>query len=278
MCLIAFAIDAAPGCRLLVAANRDEYFDRPTEPLRRWRLEGGAEVIAGRDLREGGTWMGLTPGGRVAWLTNVRQPGQERGDRSRGELVSNWLAADTDADTFARGLEAARYGGFNLVVGDLRRGRWHWLSNRDPRRPHDPVPEPRTTPLHVAPLGPGVYTLSNATLDTPWPKARRLGEAVRRALAEGATADPVLAEALTDTRTVPDGELPQSGVPLAIERALSSPFVRMPERGYGTRSSTVLRWHAHGGLEVDEWTHGPADADAPGLAPERRRRERLTVA
>jgi len=280
MCLIAFAIDAAPGCPLLVAANRDEYHARPTEPLGRWRLDGGTEVVAGRDLREGGTWMGLTPGGRVAWLTNVRQAGQERGDRSRGELVSRWLAGSEDAETFASGLDAGRYGGFNLVVGDLRQGRWHWLSNRDPQRPHAPSTGTAAAPLHLAPLAPGVHTLSNATLDTPWPKARRLADAVRRALSLGdsAAADPVLAKALTDTRTAPDSELPQSGVPLAIERALSSPFVRMPERGYGTRSSTVLRWHAHGGLEVDEWTHGPADADAPGLRPEQRRREHVTVA
>ncbi|QIM52004.1 NRDE family protein [Hydrogenophaga crocea] len=277
MCLIAFAIDAAADCPLLVAANRDEHFARPTAPLQRWRLEGGADVVAGRDLREGGTWMGLTPGGRVAWLTNVRQPGLERGDRSRGELVSRWLDSRADAEGFADGLEAERYGGFNLVVGDLRRGRWHWLSNRDPAQPHAPPSETQAVRLHLAPLSAGVHTLSNATLDTPWPKARRLAEALRQALAEPHAAEPVLADALTDTRHADDAELPQSGVPLAIERALSSPFVRMPERRYGTRSSTLLRWHSSGVLQVDEWTHGPG-SDRPVLAADRHRREAFTVA
>jgi uncharacterized protein with NRDE domain len=277
MCLIAFAIDAAPGTPLLVAANRDEHFARPTAPLQRWRLEGGADVVAGRDLREGGTWMGLTPGGRVAWLTNVRQPGLERGERSRGELVSRWLASHADAEGFAEGLEAARYSGFNLVVGDLRRGHWHWLSNRDPAQPHSPVPDGQPVRLHLAPLAPGVHTLSNATLDTPWPKARRLAGALRQALAEPPMGDALLADALTDTRLADDAELPQSGVPLAIERALSSPFVRMPERGYGTRSSTVLRWHAQGVLQVDEWTHGPG-TDRPTFAAGQHRREVFTVA
>ena len=277
MCLIAFAIDAAPGCPLLVAANRDEYLARPTAALQRWRLDGGTEVVAGRDLREGGTWMGVTPAGRVAWLTNVRQAGEARALRSRGELVARWLATGTDAEGFAEGLDPSAHGGFNLVLGDLRRGRWHWLSNRDPQRPHAEQP-PR---LHLAPLAPGLHTLSNASLDTPWPKARRLADALRQALAEpggdGGAADGLLADALTDTRVADDDELPASGVPIEIERALSSPFVRMPQRDYGTRSSTVLRWHADGRLQVDEWTHAAPTA-RPSFAAAGHRRERLTVA
>ncbi len=273
MCLIAFAIDAVPGCPLLVAANRDEYLERPTAPLQRWRLDDGTEVIGGRDLREGGTWMGLTPGGRVAWLTNVRQAGVERGARSRGELVARWLQAGTDAEGFASAITAAEYGGFNLVVGDLRQRRWHWMSNCDPARPHEALP----AQLHLASVPPGLHTLSNASLDTPWPKTRRLAEAMDRALNEHTQADTWLAQALTETEAAPDAELPRSGVPIEIERALSSPFVQMPQRAYGTRCSSVLRWHADGRVQFDEWTHA-APGERPSLAVAGHRREQLTVA
>lgn len=273
MCLIAFAIDAAPGCPLLVAANRDEYLVRPTAALQRWPAGDGRELVAGRDLREGGTWMGVTPTGRVAWLTNVRQPDEARAARSRGELVARWLTSDLDAAGFAEQLEPAAHGGFNLVLGELQRGRWHWLSNRDPAQPH----APQTPRLHFSALGAGVHTLSNASLNTPWPKAQRLADAVRRALGD---ADPVaagLADALTDTRIAADHELPASGVPIDIERLLSSPFVRMPQRGYGTRASTVLRWSADGRLQMDEWTHSHHDT-RPSLTTASHRREQLTVA
>lgn len=272
MCLIAFAIDAHAECPLLVAANRDEYLARPAAALQRWRLDDGTEVIAGRDLREGGTWMGLSPAGRVAWLTNVRKPGVERGERSRGELVARWLGGACDAEGFAAGIGAGDYGGFNLVVGDLRQRRWHWLSNCDPARPHEATP----AQLHLAPVPAGLHTLSNASLNTPWPKARRLAAALAQALDDQARAEAVLADALTDTRTVADTDLPRSGVPLEFERALSSPFVRMLQRGYGTRCSSVLRWGADGRVQFDEWTHTVL-AQPPSLAAASHRREQLTV-
>lgn len=273
MCLIAFAIDAHADSPLLVAANRDEYLARPAAALQRWRLDDGTEVIGGRDLREGGTWMGLSPAGRVAWLTNVRRPEVERGERSRGELVARWLGGASDAEGFAAEIDASDYGGFNLVVGDLRRRRWHWLSNCDPARPHETTP----AQLHLAPVPPGLHTLSNASLNTPWPKARRLAEALALALDDQAHAETVLADALTDTRTVDDAELPRSGVPIELERALSSPFVRMPQRGYGTRCSSVLRWGADGRVQFDEWTHAAPGA-CPSFAAALHRRETVTVA
>lgn len=272
MCLVAFAIDTAPGGPLLVAANRDEYHERPTAALQRWRLDDGTEVLGGRDLRDGGMWMGATAAGRVAWLTNVRQAQQERGARSRGELVTAWLQASGDTRGFLQALDPARYGGFNLVVGDLRTGGWTWLSNRDPACPHDPVP-PR---LHWSPLAPGIHTLSNASLDTPWPKSRRLARALAQALGEPDRLQHRLGEALTDLRLAEDSELPRSGVPIDVERALSSAFVRMPASAYGTRTSTLLRMNL-GRLDMDEWTHAP-DADAPSLADAVHRRETLTVA
>jgi uncharacterized protein with NRDE domain len=147
------------------------------------------------------------------------------------------------------------------------------MSNCDPARPHEAAP----AQLHVSPVATGLHTLSNASLDTPWPKARRLAEAVGRALTGHDNADAWLAQALTDTQAAPDAELPRSGVPIEIERALSSPFVQMPQRAYGTRCSSVLRWHADGRLQFDEWTHA-VQGDRPSFAAAAHRREQLTVA
>lgn len=277
MCLIAFAIGLRPELPLWLASNRDEAFDRPTEPLHRWRSREGVDVLGGRDLLDGGTWLGISPAGRVAWLTNVRQADSERGRRSRGELVTRWLAEQQTAADFTAQLQADQYGGFNLVIGDLLAGHWHWIGNRSPERPH--VPQ-RPAVFHRV-LQPGVYGLSNASLDTPWPKTLRLREALQTASRQGQVAadHPALRAALTDDRPAPDSELPDTGVALAAERALSSPFVRMPERRYGTRSSSILRVVHRGGpltAELDEWQHDPADT-APNLSPERQRSERLEL-
>jgi uncharacterized protein with NRDE domain len=271
MCLIAFAIDAHAACPLLIAANRDEFFDRPTAGLHRWTLPSGTDVVAGRDLRDGGTWLGVSTGGRVAMLTNVRdgQPGSGR--RSRGELPTRWLAGDLDLHGLQAGIAPADYGGFNLVVGDLHQGHWAWLGNRHPARPH----EPDASQLYTQRLQPGVYGLSNATLSTPWPKTQRLTRALEASLDHAAQPEAgalwwaSLQQALLDDQLAADGDLPRTGVDVDLERQLSSPFVRMPERGYGTRSSLVVRvqpqaqalgrWQ----VSLDEWTHAQAPT-APG--------------
>lgn len=273
MCLIAFAVDPAPGCHLLVAANRDEDLDRPTAPLHRWRLDGGAEVLAGRDLREGGTWLGVGLQGRVALLTNVRQSMPAPGRRSRGELVARWLAGDATLAELPQQIDPQAYGGFNLVVGEPRQGRWMWLGNRDPQDPH----APQTPRLHTRTIGPGLHTLSNASLNTPWPKSRRLAQALAESvtlLDDGAAWQQPLTYALADTRAADTHALPLTGVPADVERALSSPFVHLPQRRYGTRSSTLLRWQTDGALQMDEWTHDPATPGAL-FAPAARRSERL---
>lgn len=265
MCLIAFALHADPGCPLLIAANRDEFLDRPTEALHRWTLADGTDIVAGRDLRDGGTWLGLSPRGRVAMLTNVRQTQAGPGPRSRGELVTRWLQGrGGDEDQLAAAIDPTAYGGFNLVVGDFHRQRWTWLSNRHPDAPH----EGGSNQLHRKSLEAGVYGLSNASLDTPWPKTQRLKRAVADALTglrERATLDDwllPLAHTLADREQAQAPELPHTGVPDDMERALSSPFVHMPDRAYGTRSSLVVsaRPGADRGWEVrmDEWTHDHA--------------------
>lgn len=280
MCLIAFAIGLKPELPLWLVSNRDESLDRPTEPLHRWTSEGGAVVLGGRDLLDGGTWLGIGAGGRVAWLTNVRQADAGRGRRSRGELVTRWLESQEDAERFQTTLDPADYGGFNLVVGDLAVQRWHWIGNRDPHSPH----APQTPARHFQPLRPGLYGLSNASLDTPWPKTLRLRQALGNALAaepNNPQAEPLVAigRALVDRRPAPDSELPQTGVPLGFERALSSPFVQMPERRYGTRSSAMLRIDRSGSActaTLEEWQHPPFSTE-PRLDPSRYRREQVDL-
>lgn len=289
MCLIAFAIDTDPHCPLLIAANRDEALDRPTAPLHRWTLPDGQTVLGGRDLRDGGTWLGVTPAGRVAMLTNVREASAAKGERSRGELVTGWLMSEMGWEAFGQTLNPQAYGGFNLVVGDFSRGAWASLSNRDPQRPHHDV-ERR---LHTKPLAAGVYGLSNAALDTPWPKTRHLKSALVDSLAhQGSTVPPdeveldTLVRALGQTQPAETDRLPQTGVPEGIERALSSAFVRLPLNHYGTRSSLVLRvspqvegesWC----VRLDEWTHDHSawSGDTPEAVPflpQNRRTEAFT--
>jgi uncharacterized protein with NRDE domain len=265
MCLIAFAIGAHPHCPLLVASNRDEYFDRPTAALHAWVPASGAPTIwGGRDLSDGGTWLGFADGGRVAMLTNVRQATGAAGSRSRGELTMRWLGGGCDVEALAAAIDPSAYGGFNLVVGNVRRGEWAWLSNRPPHDPHGPAPSDR---LHVRHLAPGVYGLSNAALDTPWPKTVRLKAAVRRALErpdDDQQLQDRLAQVLADTTHAPDDLQPATGVPREVERALSSPFVDMVERRYGTRSSLIARMRPGLGvawqLDLLEWTHPPPPA------------------
>ncbi len=248
MCLIAFAIGASARWPLLVAANRDEFLDRPTLPLARWTSDAGTEIFSGRDIRAGGTWMGLTAAGRIAMLTNVRGPASLTGEKSRGELVTRWLDGDDHAAGFMAQIDAQSYGGFNLVLGDFSSSAWHWLSNQ---------PGPG---LQARALPPGIYGLSNGALDTPWPKTLGLKKALHSALAapdEDALERELMA-ALWDRRRAGREDLPSTGVPLALEEALSSAFVEFPEHGYGTRCSTVLvasaasdGWH----LTAQEYTH-----------------------
>lgn len=264
MCLIAFAIGASARWPLVVASNRDEFLNRPTQALGHWQTAAGQAVISGRDLRAGGTWLGLTPGGRVAFLTNVREANAPAALRSRGELVTRWLAQGGDAAAFATALAqgGAAYGGFNLVLGDFQSNAWTWLSNR----PAD------GSALQVQTLEPGVYGLSNAALNTPWPKTTALQNALRASLEAAPDPETLQARlwaALASRERAPREALPATGVPLAVEEALSSAFVDFPEHAYGTRSSTVLLASAqgHAGAErrwevqLEERTHRH---EAPG--------------
>lgn len=245
MCLIAFAIGASTRWPLVVASNRDEFFNRPTLALSQWRSTGQHAIVSGRDLQQGGTWLGATPTGRAAWLTNVREANPLPAPASRGELVLRWLEGCMSAADFMRQLDPAIYGGFNLVLGDLQSSSWTWLSNRrfsaNPSASHTPV-----AGWVSKTLLPGIYGLSNAALDSPWPKTLLLKHALGLALrtaTDQADLERPLWQALANREPAPDALLPATGLPMELEQALSSAFVELPQRGtagYGTRCSTLL--------------------------------------
>lgn len=227
MCLAAFAINASARWPLVIASNRDEFFNRPTLPLAEWQSSAGHSIISGRDLRAGGTWLGITPTGRIALLTNVREPLCEETTLSRGDLVMRWLQGSMDAGQFMAQTDHTAYGGFNLVLGDMQSGAWSCLSNR-----------PVNGKLHCQPMANGVHGLSNAALNTPWPKTMVLKAAMNDALKT--TSETPLWEALANRSRAAKAELPLTGLPLELETALSSAFVDAPDRGYGTRCTTLL--------------------------------------
>lgn len=235
MCLIVFAWRPGHAQPLIVAANRDEFHARPTQRLARWN--DAPTVVAGRDLQAGGTWLGLGRAGRFAALTNIRQPGQPPGLRSRGELVADFLGGAQPLDEYLARVSqhAADYAGFNLLLSDGQRLLYSSSS------------------MAAQPLLPGVYGLSNAGLDTPWPKLLKAREALARQL-EGCSVDTLM-NVLADPEPARDAELPDTGVGPATEKLLSSIFIASPE--YGTRASTVVMLDADGGAAMVERSFGP---------------------
>lgn len=269
MCLIAWALQARYDVPLLIAANRDEAWDRPTLPLRRWTEHGGTPFWAGQDARDGGSWMGFGEGGRLAFLTNVREAHMPPAARSRGELVTRWLASDISVQRLQAELRPADYGGFNLVLGDWRGGPWHWCSNRDPADPHRRHSAHATVRWHTQAVAPGLGSLSNASLNTPWPKSQHLASAVQLALAQ-----PKPQESLQLTHALANRDAsdtwPDTGLPAEAERHLSSVFVRWPDRRYGTRSSVMASVAITKGfaqLRVREWTHRTDVQQASWVSP-----------
>ena len=258
MCLLAIALGITSRWPLVIASNRDEYRDRPTLPLSVWTTSGDVTLVSGRDLRAGGTWMGSTTGGRVALLTNVREPDAAPAALSRGELPLRWLEGHMETADFFATVDAMSYGGCNLVIGDVLSGDWAWASNRGNL-------EGGATPLSsvLLPSGwqsmqlkPGFYGLSNALLDTPWPKTMALKAAMQAALVEaekdaGESAFTSILWAALANRQRPDVQnLPLTGVTASMEYALSSALIDMPERpngGYGTLSSTLMWVSAQAG-------------------------------
>ena len=257
MCLILFAWKSHPDYPLVVAANRDEFYERDTEAMTWWPEH--PHVLAGRDradvLGSPGTWMGFTKSGRFAALTNVRAPSEKNPDaRTRGEISLRYLTGQHKPHSYIQ--ENAKrfdqYNGFNLLMADLsdpENAEMHWVSNRlmmgQNIRPRKVFPEQA--------LSPGVYGLSNAMLDTPWPKVNHRVAAFAQTLAMDSgqlkNSDHYL-RLLADTHEASPQELPKTGVSNDWEKALSAAFIKTPS--YGTRSSTILRVRKDGQFEMVE--------------------------
>lgn len=224
MCLAVFALGAHPRYRLVVAANRDEFHARPAAAAHWWRTRHGTLLLGGRDLEAGGAWLAVNATGRWAFVTNVREPGRhDPRAPSRGQLVPALLADPSDAVTAMREvLAGARtWNGFNAVAGDADAAAFG--SNRQ---------------AGVVALDGGVHGVSNATLDTPWPKVVHARERLARFVALGADDPAPLWDLLADRALAPDAALPHTGVALDRERMLSAAFIVSAE--YGTRASTLL--------------------------------------
>lgn len=239
MCLIAFAWNVHPDFPLLLVANRDEFYERPAAPLSWWSDQ--PQILAGRDLQERGTWLGTSRTGGIAAVTNVRSPDAVlRRPRSRGALASRFLQSPPELRRFTASLAetAQDYGGFNLLVCDG--DHLHYLSNR---------------PDFVArPVEPGVHMLSNAQLDTPWPKARAAAAAMQAWVDRDLADEASLLATMRNDRPVQDSDLPETGVSLELERLLSSPFIR--STSYGTRCTSLLRLSRLGTVELFERRYG----------------------
>lgn len=239
MCLILIAHQAHRAFPLVVGANRDEFYSRPTAPAEFW--PDAPEVLAGRDLQASGTWLGITRGLRFAAVTNFRDAQRmQAGARSRGALTSEFLRGTMPAEPYLESVSrsAADYSGFNLFVADATG--LFYFSNRDGE---------------VRRLDPGIYGLSNHLLDTPWPKVSELKPRFDAAIREPLDPDSIR-HILADRGVAPDAALPDTGVGLERERLLSAAFV--VSDAYGTRSTTALSVGADRMVRFNEWSFGPA--------------------
>ena len=233
MCLILFALQQHKDYPLVVIANRDEYYARPTLAAHWWSDLPG--IFAGRDLEAQGTWMGVNEHGRFAAVTNVREPGGfGPGKLSRGKLTRDFLSSGEPAEAFLKSLESGAhdYAGFNLLVGNG--SGLCFYSNRHPGIRH---------------IVPGIYGISNGLFDEAWPKLVSGKQALETALKTSLDCNALL-EILTDKTTAADKHLPETGVPLDIERMLSSRFIRSID--YGTRACSIVKFSSQGEISFSE--------------------------
>lgn len=222
MCLITFAYKEHPKYKLILAANRDEAYSRPTRGAGFWPER--PEILAGKDLKAGGTWMGINRSGHFAAITNFRDPNISKPDPpSRGHLVLDYLIDSNDPISYLKrkDSQASRYMGFNLLVGTPQKIGYYTNQRQN-----------------IQSLSPGLYGLSNRFLDTPWPKTERSKEKLRNLIEQDNISESALFDLLSDDAEAAEDRLPDTGVPREIEKKLSPIFIRTDE--YGTRCSTIL--------------------------------------
>ncbi|RLM64646.1 hypothetical protein C2845_PM16G17300 [Panicum miliaceum] len=237
MCIAAWAWECHPARGLLLLFNRDEYLSRPTQPAQWWAAgEDSKEILGGRDELGGGTWMGCTRDGKLAFLTNVREPDSIIGAKTRGQLPVRFLQGSHSPLEYATEIakEADRYNGFNLILADVNSGTMVYISNRPGG---DPV---------IQTVAPGLHVLSNGAIDSPWPKALRLGQSFKKYLETNddseASLKQMVEELMMDTIKPDRSMVPDTGVDPEWEYKLSSIFIDTAkgQARYGTRSMVAL--------------------------------------
>lgn len=244
MCLVLLSIDTTPDLPLILVANRDEFYARPTQPLGFW--ESNPRILAGRDLQAGGTWMGIHTSGRFACLTNYRDMATiKSGSPSRGDIIPNLLTSRDTIPDFMTQLDkrADAYNGFNLLAG--QGSEIYWYANQSGK---------------IVRLSPGIHGLSNHLLDTPWPKVARGKTMLESCLDKDPMDDTALFRALTDRQQPADKNLPDTGIGIEWERLLSPLFIQSPT--YGTRCTTILRIFGDNRIQVTERSWLPPDQPA----------------
>ena len=222
MCLIFLSVQNHPRYKLIIAANRDEFYQRRTAPAQWWQDQPG--ILGGRDLEAGGTWMAVSRNGKIALVTNYRDPKNIKADApTRGHLVLDFLQNKTEPEAYIRDVEkkSGLYNGFNLLTGTVD-DLWYTSNYKK----------------GYTRLNAGWHGLSNHLLDTPWPKVVRVKEKMKTAAQKSEILPDELMDILYDDVRANDDQLPETGIGLDRERALSSMFIKSPN--YGTRCSTVI--------------------------------------
>lgn len=238
MCLISLAFKVHPRYPLILIANRDEMYSRPSRQAQFWIEEGYPDILAGKDLEAGGTWLGTHRNGKWAALTNYRNFENTKDHApSRGELVLDFLKQETSPKEYLEDIKknGGEYNGFNLLLG-AEKEIFHYSNISDA----------------MTQLGPGVHGLSNALFNTPWPKSQRANRGLKAVLKEEIVPTDSLFEILKDLTPAEEGQLPNTGLPLVMEKAVSSVFIQ--SENYGTRCSTLLLVKQDGEKEFYERT------------------------
>jgi len=237
MCLIVFAYKTVPDAPLLFAGNRDEFYDRPTEQAHIWSTD--PKMIAGKDKKAGGTWLGLSANGNIAAITNYRDMHQIKPDApSRGHIVKNALTSHQSTEQYLANLKsvAKEYNGFNLIAGN--REQLFYFSNQT---------------MQIEELKPGIYSLSNAFLNTPWPKSEWAKEHFKKILDSGDHNPGHFFSLLKNSDTYPLQKLPETGLGREMEKAVSAVFIKT--EGYGSRCSTVMQLYSDNTFYFEERTY-----------------------
>jgi uncharacterized protein with NRDE domain len=244
VCLITFAYQSHPRYNLLLVANRDEFYARETAAADYWKED--ASIYAGRDLEQGGTWLGINKMGKFSAVTNYRDGRHKpQGKKSRGLLTLNYLQSNLNAEEYINKLQPKvdQYGGFNLLCIDA--SGLYYLSNSGGGS------------LQIKP---GVYGLSNAHLDTPWPKVSLARDNLKKALSEDELTNACLMRTLHNTEQAHVDDLPDTGISQLWEKQLSSQFISI--EGYGTRCTSVLMQQYNGKTTLFEQSFSAAGPQA----------------